>query len=50
MRDFDTIDNGSEVADPWYGDSSDSEMCYQTLDRCITEFLHFLVEKHKRSV
>jgi protein-tyrosine-phosphatase len=46
MRDFDTIDKGGEVDDPWYGDMSDFEKCYETLDRCCDNFLHFLVEKH----
>jgi len=47
MRDFDSVDRGSAVVDPWYGDESDFEICYQTVDRCTDGFIHFLVEKHK---
>ena len=46
MRSFDSIGKGEAVADPWYGDISDFEHCYETLDRCIDSFLHFLVENH----
>lgn len=46
MRDFDTTDKGGEVDDPWFGDMSDFEKCYETLDRCCDNFLNFLVDKH----
>jgi protein-tyrosine-phosphatase len=46
MRDFDSEDTGSDVADPWFGDEAGFEICYQTLDRCTDAFLHFLVKKH----
>lgn len=46
IRDFDTEDEGSDVADPWFGDQDGFEVCYQTVERCTGEFLHFLVKKH----
>ena len=46
LRDFDTEDEGSDVADPWFGDEDGFEICYQTVSRCTAEFLHFLVNKH----
>ena len=46
LRDFDTENEGSDVADPWFGDEDGFEVCYQTVDRCVDEFLHFLVKKH----
>lgn len=42
MRDYDILDKGGDVADPWYGDESDFELCYETLDRCIDEFIRLL--------
>lgn len=39
MRDFDSIDKGSDVDDPWYGDFSDFEICFETLKRSIDGFL-----------
>ena len=46
MRDFDPIDPGASVDDPWYGDVADFEICYETLERSLEGFLHFLVEKN----
>ena len=46
LRDFDTENEGSDVADPWFGEEDGFETCYQTVDRCVDEFLHFLVKKH----
>ena len=46
MRECDSIDKGSAVIDPWFGDLEGFEECYQTLDRSCDGFLHFLVEKH----
>lgn len=47
MRSFDISGQDMTVADPWYGDIHDFEECYDTLDRCIDRFIHFLVEKHE---
>ena len=47
LRDFDTENEGSDVIDPWFGDTDGFEDCYQTVDRCTTEFIHFIVKKHK---
>ena len=47
MREFDTIDKGGEVADPWYGDMEDFEKCFETLERCTENFLEFLIDKHE---
>lgn len=46
LRDFDTEDEGSDVADPWFGDTDGFDECYHTVNRCSSEFLHFLVKKH----
>ena len=46
LRDFDTEDEGSDVADPWFGEEDGFEVCYKTVERCTAEFLHFLVNKH----
>jgi protein-tyrosine phosphatase len=46
LRDFDTEDEGSDVADPWFGKEDGFEVCYKTVERCTAEFLHFLVNKH----
>lgn len=47
MRSFDQIGDDLTVADPWYGDIRDFEECFDTLDRSIDGFIHFLVEKHE---
>ncbi len=36
-----------EVADPYHGSEEDFEECYDTLERCSTEFLKYLVKAHK---
>lgn len=47
MRDFDFIEKGSAVVDPWFGDLAGFDVCYEVLERCCTAFLHFLIEKHQ---
>lgn len=46
LRDFDSINKGADVADPWFGEEDGFEECYQVVDRCCGELLHFLVNKH----
>lgn len=43
MRDYDLIDTGSDVEDPWYGDEDGFEVCFGVLDRSLDVFLksHF---------
>ena len=50
LRDFDTENEGSDVADPWFGEEDGFEECYQTVERCTAEILHFLVNKHNLTV
>ncbi|MBT8326458.1 MAG: low molecular weight phosphotyrosine protein phosphatase, partial [Bacteroidia bacterium] len=50
MRYFDSVDKGSAVIDPWFGDIDGFEECFQTLDRSCDGFIHFLVEKHNLSL
>lgn len=47
MRDFDIDNQGSDVEDPWFVGEEGFEECYRVVSRCSTEFLHFLVNKHK---
>jgi len=46
LRDFDPLDKGSDVIDPWFGAEDGFEEWYQIIDRSVVEFLHFLIEKH----
>jgi protein-tyrosine phosphatase len=46
LRDFDTEDEGSDVADPWFGEEDGFEVCYQTVKRSTAELLHFLLKAH----
>ena len=39
MRDFDSLARGSNINDPWYGDYSDFEICFETLERSLDLFL-----------
>jgi protein-tyrosine-phosphatase len=47
MRDFDSVNTGSAVIDPWFGDIDGFDTCYETLDRSCSEFLNYLIQKHK---
>lgn len=46
MRDFDPLQKGANVPDPYYGDDRDFEEVYEILDRSMDRFLKFLIEKH----
>ena len=50
MRDFDSIETGSAVIDPWFGEMEGFDECYKTLERSCNGLLHFLVEKHKLTI
>ena len=47
MRDFDSVDKGSEVPDPYYGGSQGFEDVYQMLDRSCKELLELIVNNHQ---
>lgn len=36
-----------DVADPYHGGEEDFQECYDTLERCCTEFLNYLIKAHK---
>ncbi|TAH20077.1 MAG: low molecular weight phosphotyrosine protein phosphatase [Cytophagales bacterium] len=36
-----------DVADPYHGTEEDFQECYDTLERCCTEFLKYLIKAHK---
>ncbi|MCU0422262.1 MAG: low molecular weight phosphotyrosine protein phosphatase [Bacteroidia bacterium] len=42
MRDFDTVDKGSAVPDPYYGDSRNFLEVYEILNRCMPVFIRYL--------
>lgn len=46
MRDFDPLDKGADVPDPYYGGEEGFENVYQILDRSMDAFLDFLIAKH----
>ncbi|MBI3235311.1 MAG: low molecular weight phosphotyrosine protein phosphatase [Bacteroidetes bacterium] len=45
MREFDTNLDNINVADPWFGDLSDFESCYQTLSRNCQLLLDQIIKK-----
>ena len=47
MREFDVLEPGSEVPDPWYGDIAGFEDCYEILYRSCHVFLQELKAKHQ---
>lgn len=46
MRDFDDIDTGAEVPDPYYGDYSDFKAVYPMLERACSGLLAFIRQQH----
>ena len=50
LRDFDVLNKGADVIDPWFGNEDGFEECYQVVKRSCEEFLHFLVNKHNLGV
>ncbi len=47
MREFDTLNPGSNVIDPWFGNEDGFDVCYETLKRSCTGFLEFLKKEHQ---
>jgi protein-tyrosine phosphatase len=57
LREFDSLyddevddsenDEAWEIKDPYYGTELDFQECYDTIERCNTEFLKYLVKAHK---
>lgn len=47
MRHFDPLAPNAHVPDPWYGDQSDFEECYDILDRSVQHFVDFIRERHQ---
>lgn len=46
MRDFDDIDTGAEVPDPYYGEYADFKATYAMLQRACAGLLDFLRQQH----
>ena len=49
MRDFDPIEKGTEVPDPFFGGDEGFQNVFQILKRSVNHFLDILVEKHNIS-
>lgn len=47
MRDFDDVEKGADVIDPWFGDGKGFDICYDTLDRCCNNLITFLSDHDK---
>ncbi len=47
MRDFDPLDKGSDVPDPYYGRMNGFEEVYEILVRCNENLLNFLENIHE---
>jgi protein-tyrosine phosphatase len=47
MRDFDTIEKGSIVPDPYYGGDDGFVDVYEILNRSTKNLLDYLIEKHQ---
>jgi protein-tyrosine phosphatase len=50
MREFDQRKSGLAVADPYGGDESDFEECYQILEESCSNLLRYLIQQHQLSV
>ena len=46
MRDNDNLKSGKAVSDPYGGDDSDFEDCYQILHESCVNLLEELIQKH----
>lgn len=49
MRDFDDIDQGAEVPDPYYGGLTGFVDVYNILERSTTNLLNHIIDKHQLS-
>jgi len=47
MRDFDNLEKGLDVPDPYYGGEDGFELVYQILNRSTDAFLQFLLTEQK---
>jgi protein-tyrosine phosphatase len=47
MRDFDEVEKGGDVPDPYYGGQDGFENVYQILDHSLDNLLKFLIDKYK---
>jgi len=45
MREFDSIDKGKEVPDPYYGNEREFQDVFDMLDRCSDNFLDWVVNR-----
>ncbi len=46
MRDFDTVNKGDNVPDPYYGGRDGFDHVFEMLDRSSDKLLDFIIEKH----
>lgn len=47
MRQFDPLEKGGEVPDPYHGGEKDFQEVYEILDRSITNFIDYLKEAYQ---
>lgn len=47
LGDFDPLEKGGEVPDPYFGGLDGFEDVYEILDRTLDHFLEFLIERHQ---
>jgi len=50
MRDFDTIERGGEVPDPYYGGPAGFDRVFQILQRSNMNFLDHLIKEHRLNI
>ncbi|GAA0890403.1 hypothetical protein GCM10009122_00810 [Fulvivirga kasyanovii] len=46
IRDFDSIDKGADVPDPYFGGEEGFQHVYLILQRSVNEFLNQVIQKH----
>lgn len=45
MREFDSVDCGSDVPDPYYGDAGDFQKVFDILDRSVDGLIVYLLSE-----
>ena len=50
MRDFDLVQLGSDVPDPYHGGESDFQNVFDILDRSLDRFINHVLKEHKIKV
>ena len=47
MRDFDPLDKGADVPDPYVGGEQGFQHVFDILDRSVDDFLNWVIDQHK---